>query len=126
MSFLKTIFGAMNTRYVVRAYVIGLILALIMVSMIWSLPPVENARVRPMSEQVSLGVIFVINLLLFPFSKLSWDEMRGFALGDTMIVMPVFVLFGAKFLVNMVLLMASFLIAPLGILYLWFHSKKIA
>lgn len=115
MNFLKSIFGAMNRRYLVRAYVIGLaFFAFLMATILGS-----NSEQNP---SFMIGFL-TASLLLFPFAKLVWDELRTFIMGDTIIFQSVPMHFIGKYIVNGLLFATAILIAPLGILYLWLCNR---
>ena len=115
MNFLKTIFGTINRRYLVRSYLIGLALyALLSFGLLSSSSEQSPAFVM---------VFLTISLLLFPFAKIVWDELRDFIMGDTIILQSVPMHFIGKYLINGMLFAAAILIAPLGITYLLFRRS---
>ncbi len=115
MNVLKSIFGMLNPRYLVRAYLIGLVLSLTMIAMLLNM---ETGK-----SPAPTIALFVINLLVFPFAKLVWDQFRDFAMGRTVIFQSLPLHFAGKFFVNLMLLGFAMFIAPLGILYLWLKSR---
>lgn len=115
MNLLKSIFGTIDRRYLVRAYVIGLaFFALFFITLVNS---------KSGTNPTFMIGFATVSLLLFPFAKLVWDELRNFIMGDTMIFQSISMHLIGKYLVNGVLFASAILIAPLGILYLWFRSR---
>ncbi|MHA3916711.1 hypothetical protein [Halovulum sp. GXIMD14793] len=90
MNFLKSIFGTINRRYLVRAYVIGLAFYGLILVMLLNSDSEQN-------PSFMIGVL-TISLLLFPFAKLVWDELRDFIMGDTIIFQSVPMHFIGKYL----------------------------
>ncbi|WP_216647017.1 hypothetical protein [Roseovarius sp. THAF27] len=111
---MKRIFGAVDRGYLVRAYLISTV---IMVGwMIWA-----NANFR---FPTAFDFFFIpAAAVLFPFAKLSWDEVRNLILGETLIVFNAVFLYGAKIVINVLLWIFSPIIAPLGIIYLAFRTR---
>jgi len=114
MGFLRRIFGAVDRTYLVRAYVIGIaIFAFYGWMFAQSHVPFRS----------SMWFFFGLSTLLFPFAKLVWDEIMGMLMGRNIVIMPALILFFVKLMVNVLLWAAAILIAPLGVLYLWFKTR---
>lgn len=67
----------------------------------------------------------LICLALFPFSKLVYDELKRFVLGENVFYINALVMLFAKLIINLFLFMGAWFIAPLGIAYLWYKSKDL-
>ena len=120
MNSLKRIFGGISTQYMVRAYVLGAIFfGLVVVLLTSGLKP-DGAGTGRMA--VLIGY-FAICTLLFPFSKLVWDQLKAMALGETFLILPVIFLYPAKFIVNYLLWGFALFVAPFGMAYIWFKTK---
>lgn len=115
MNIVTRIFGAIDRRYLIRAYLIGLAFSAFCFFI---------SRDTP-SDNLPTGMIMImaINTLLFPFSKLVWDQARDFAMGNTVVFSPAWYLFFMKYFVNGFLWALALFIAPIGIGYLWFKTK---
>lgn len=117
MKFFNRIFGSMNRQYMVRAYVIGVAFFVFLGLII--------AGSSDGQTPVVVYVLMGINTLLFPFAKVVWDTLKGFILGDTIIVQSAIGLFVAKYLINGVLWAFALFVVPIGIIYLWIKSKPV-
>lgn len=114
MNFVKRILGAVDRGYLVRAYLIS---AAIMVGwIIWA-----NANFR---FPTAFDFFFIpAATVLFPFAKLTWDEIKNLILGDTVLFFNAIFLYGAKIVINLLLWVFAPIVAPLGILYLAFRTR---
>lgn len=121
MNFVKRIFGSVQPRYLIRAYVLS---AAFMAFMTWMMLSLDGAK--PMHYRAATLAVFGVGALLFPFSKLVWDEIKRVMMGETVFFMNAILLMVLKVLVNFFLWGFSIFIAPLGILYLWFRSRNAA
>lgn len=118
--FLKRIFGALQPAYLIRAYVIS---AAFMALMLWFV--IYMAKGAPLTvDQIVPLVIFGIGALLFPFSKLVWDEIKRVMMGGNVFYLPIIFVLPLKLVVNYVLWGCSIFIAPVGIAYLWLRSRQ--
>lgn len=75
------------------------------------------------SHLIFMFVYMAIITLLFPFSKMLWDNTKSFVLGNTILITSVFFLFPAKFIVNGLLWSMSLFLGPVGIAYAWYKTK---
>lgn len=110
------IFGSLDRTYLIRAYCVGALyfaLFLFMENNIgWSSNGLWN-RIIP-------GVIC---LILFPFSKLVYDELKRFVFGDNVFYINTWVMLVGKIIINLVLFVMAWIIAPVGIAYIWFKTR---
>ena len=121
MNFIKRIFGSVQPRYLIRAYVLS---AAFMAFMTWMMLSLDGAK--PMHDRAATLAVFGVGALLFPFSKLVWDEIKRVMMGETVFFMNAIILMVLKVLVNFFLWSFSIFIAPLGIAYLWLRSRNAA
>lgn len=117
MEAIKRIVGTVDRTYLVRAYIIGGIFFVL-----WFLFIKAGAQ-----DPIGFVIYILLGLIttaLFPFAKLTWDELWRFAFGNTMFILPIIFLYPAKIVINALLWIFAFLIAPLGILYLAFRTRQ--
>ncbi|CTQ31664.1 hypothetical protein [Jannaschia rubra] len=124
MNFVRSIFGAVDRRYLVRAYVIS---AALLAYMIWAIP--NQAGLQGHQKALMFGWA-TLTAILFPFAKLVWDELRDMLMGNTGFVhfgwWAIAVNYTLKIMVNVVLWFFAIGIAPLGVLYLWLRNRSAA
>ena len=116
MQILKRIIGGVNGRYMARAYLIG---AAFLALMVYVALQGEKAA----TESAGAIAYFSLCLLVFPFAKLVWDELKALILGDTFLILPMILLYPAKLLINVVLFSFAVFIAPFGAAYIWYQTK---
>lgn len=117
MDYLRRIFGSINTQYLVRAYVFSFALFGLMAYFL----VVSRSEATPVNWPVM--AIFFISALLFPFSKLVYDELKSFLLGNNVFYLNALVVLFAKLFINVFLFSFAIFVAPLGVLYLHFRSR---
>lgn len=119
-AFTKRIFGAVEPRYLTRAYLISLAL---LIYAIWYFA--TQATLQPHQRGIMLAYA-ALSAILFPFAKLVWDEIRDTIMGNTVLSYDgwtVLVSFVAKIIINVLIWFCAIFIAPLGVLYLWFRTR---
>jgi hypothetical protein len=121
MNFIKSIFGGVDQRFLVRAYIIS---AALLAYALWWFS--TQAGLQSYQKAVMFGYS-ILSALLFPFAKLVWDELRDMLLGNNGIVhfgwWAIAVNFVLKIMVNVLLWFFAIGIAPLGVLYLWLRNQ---
>ncbi len=117
MKYLRRIFGGFNTQYLVRSYVLSFVFFGLMIYAV-----VIN---RPAASPVNWSgtTLLVISALLYPFSKLVYDELKAFLLGNNVFYLSAPIVIIAKLFINALLFAFAIFIAPLGVLYLHLRSR---
>lgn len=104
MEFVRRIFGAVEPRYLIRAYIFGGLFFALMLPMSLKAP--------------GLLVYYLICTALFPFAKMVWDAAMNTMRGNTMFIMPALILIVLKLFINAMLWCFAPFIAPIGIFFL--------
>ncbi len=115
MQILRRIFGSVDRAYLIRAYIISFAIFAFYAA-------IFSRGTQPM--QPSAWVFLIVNTILFPFSKLVWDEAMSLLLGRNMFILPAIFLMLAKVIINVALWAGAILIAPIGILWLWYRTRE--
>ena len=122
MKFIKSLFGSLTNRFLVRAYLFSLALFIYSIWYFSSRPGLHGF------QQWFFYFYAALSAILFPFAKLVWDEIRNLVLGNTSFVVfdgwAIVVTVVFKTIINIFLWFSSIAIAPLGILYLWLINRK--
>jgi hypothetical protein len=68
--------------------------------------------------------IFVLNTLLYPYSRFVYESIMRFILGDNILVSGLGLMMIVKYLTMGICWAAAILIAPFGLAYLYFYHSK--
>lgn len=127
MGIVRRTIGSLSPQYVIRAYVIAFALFAFFAWMRAQQDPNAQGAIATggydASDYGTLAVLFV-GSLLFPFTKLVWDELRDLALGENFVLINAVVMLIAKIFINFMLWFGSIFVAPLGLLYLWYRTRE--
>ena len=108
--------GGLSKEYYIRQFLFGLIFPAIF----------YFAFSQSEAASVSLGLITscIINTLLYPYSRFVYESIVDYILGDTVIFGSILVVMLTKYFTMAICWAAAVLIAPIGLLYLYFHQSK--
>lgn len=108
-------FGGLSVQYYLRQLFFSfLILAL----MAWI------AIRNPHPVQPSLIIFFAVCALLYPYSRFVYEQVVGFVMGNNLFFANAFLVLFLKAITMVLCWMFAILIAPFGLLYLYFHHRK--
>lgn len=68
--------------------------------------------------------LMVINTLLYPYSRFVYESVVGFVMGQNLFIVNAFVLLLTKLFTMIACWAGAVFIAPLGLLYLYYHHSK--
>lgn len=111
MNLIKKIFSGVDRQYLVKSYIISFLFTAFLVNL-----SSEGAG-YPMPP-----VLLIISMVLFPFAAIVWDDLMNTLMGGHVIVLPLIFLVMWKMMKILFLFMFSILIAPIGILYIYFAN----
>jgi predicted membrane protein len=110
-------FGGLSTRYYIRHFIFGLAFPIFIFLMV-------NQGNRPI--QVSMWLLFLVNTLLYPYSRFVYESIVGFIVGENVFFVNAVLMLAVK-VVTMALCWAlAIFIAPLGLAYLYIHHSRAA
>ena len=114
---LKKLFGGLDTKFLIKHYVISIICCIILI----------NGWSAKGGFGVLLGLVIAINTILFPFSIIFWDvfleKIITLVFGDSTFILPIYGVLIYKILKILILYTCTFLVAPLGIIYVIIKNK---
>ena len=121
MHYIKLIFASLKTEFLIRNYVIGIMVSAVFLLLIF------NERQLTIAKHVACVVHILISFILFPFSVYVYEKCKSIMMGDNTITTS-YNSFGDMlfkiFLLKAVLFYLAVIIAPLGIIYLLYKIKK--
>lgn len=112
MNFIKNLFAKLNTEYLIKNYLIGIALGIFF----W--------KVKISGGTIPTKIYIVIASILFPFSKLVFNDLRAVLLRGNIIILPIIIGLPLKFFINSFLFLGTWIFTPLGFLYLYILDKR--
>jgi predicted membrane protein len=112
--FQKT-FGGLSTPYYFRQLFFSLIIAAFLI-----ITGTQDGRSIPLR---SLFFIMV-STLLYPYSRFVYESIAGFIIGNNVFFVNALVLLATKFITMLMCWTFALLVAPVGLLYLYFHHSR--
>ena len=113
---LSRIMNGVERSYIIRAWIIGAVFLAIMLFFAF------NSK-----NGFPYGFIIysIVCTVLFPFSKLVWDELKNLIMGNNVVFMNALFLFLMKYFINAFLWALAPFIAIIGIGYIWFRTREV-
>lgn len=115
--FFKQTFGGLSTAYLVRQFFFGV---LIFAFHLFILTQGESGH------KVSSIIFFTINTLLYPYSRFVYERVIGFVMGENIFFVNALLMLITKIITMIMCWILATLIAPIGLLYIYFYHKKMA
>ncbi|GAC1035917.1 hypothetical protein thsps117_06740 [Pseudomonas sp. No.117] len=116
-TFLSKTFGGLSRSYYLRQLMFAFVMAAIF---IWMLSHGNGPAIKP-----EIYALFVINTLLYPYSRFVYESVVGFIVGNNVFFVNAIAMLIAKFMTMVMCWSMAIFIAPLGLAYLyWYHSKQ--
>lgn len=112
---LRKTLGGLSLSYYLRNLFFGAIFAGLMIALLLVEP---NANSYP-----TLGYL-IICVFLYPYSRFVYDQIIGFIMGDNVFIMNILFVFFIKLITISLCLLFAPIIAPLGLMYLYFYHTK--
>ena len=72
----------------------------------------------------ALLVFYVINTLLYPYSRFAYERIISFILGDTVLFSNIIVFTALKLITMVICWTFAIFIAPIGLLFIYFYQKR--
>jgi hypothetical protein len=109
-------FGALTRKYYLSQFMIGGTLAAIFIIKM-------NSGTH--SLPIFAIILIAINALLYPYARYVYESTINYLMGDTLFVFNIFFLMIAKLMTIAFCFGAAILIAPIGLIYLYFKTGKL-
>lgn len=114
--------GGLSKQYYFRQLVFGLILfALVGFFLFGETSPDGGSNA---TFSFSSLIFLIISTLLYPYSRFVYETVVGFFMGDNVFFGSALSMMIAKFVSMIMCWVCAILIAPIGLLYLYFHHSK--
>ena len=106
-------FGGLTRQYYLRQFIIGGTLAAILIF-----------KVGTHSIPAIALLLISINALLYPYARFVYESTIDYIMGDSIFVINIFFMFVVKIMSIAFCFGAAILIAPFGLIYLYFKTGK--
>ena len=108
-------FGGLSRAYYIRQFLFGLIFpAFILLMMI----------PRGQSVPINVALLSTLNIFLYPYARFVYESTVGFVMGRNVFFVNAFLMLAVKTLTMLLCWTFSIFIAPIGLIYLYFHHSK--
>lgn len=108
-------FGGLSPQYYIRQFLFGL-----------AFPAFIIFMVSRGSSPIQFGMIalLVVNTLLYPYSRFVYESVIGYIMGQNTFFLNAFVMLFAKAITMLLCWAFAIFIAPIGLVYLYFHHSR--
>ena len=114
---LSRTFGGLTKEYYFRQFLFGLLFPLFFYFVATSSPEQKDTS-------ITLILLFLINTLLYPYSRFVYEKIIGFILGENrFFVNGLIMIFVKVFTMSLCWIFAIF-VAPIGLIYLYISNAK--
>ncbi len=108
--------GGLSKEYYIRQFLFGLIFPAIFY---FAFSQSETANIS-----IGLVATCVVNTLLYPYSRFVYESIVNYILGETVLFGGILFVMLAKYITMAICWSAAVLIAPIGLVYLYFYHTK--
>lgn len=109
-------FGGLTRTYYLRQLFFGSLFMVLIVFM--------ATRSKTASLPVAVIALPVLNTLLYPYARFAYEGVVGFIVGNNVFFVNALVMLFVKYLTMGLCWSFALFIAPLGLIYLYFHHSK--
>ena len=119
---IKKTFGGLEPRYYFRHLFFAALMVIPMVLFTYSNMP--KGKPGAVTAFVFFASILVVNTFLYPYARFVYESIVRFVVGETVIFGNLFFMLFVKVLTMAVCWSFAIFIAPIGLIYLYFHHSK--
>lgn len=115
---IKKTFGGLSVQYYLRQLFFGSIFTALFIYTL-----LNSDR----SVQISTVVFFIVNAVLYPYSRFVYESVIGFVMGKNVFFVNALLMLITKIITMAICWFLAIFIAPVGLAYLYYHhSRKVA
>ncbi|MCK3658974.1 hypothetical protein A4G18_09700 [Pasteurellaceae bacterium Pebbles2] len=108
-------FGGLSSSYYIRQFLFGLMLYAFYIFL---------AVTHLKSGEILAIIFFTINLFLYPYSRFVYESIVEYIMGNNVFYVSSLFMLSTKFFTMAFCYFFAILIAPLGLIYLYFYHSK--
>ncbi len=117
MNFLSKMFGGLERSYYIREFLFGLIFAIPLILLV-------NLYEDSLEIRAVMTIISIIFNFLYPYSSFVFQSVVNYIMGDTVFFSDSLTFFMKKFANIGLCWGLSWILAPIGLIYLYFYHTK--
>jgi hypothetical protein len=121
-SVLRKTFGGLTRQYYFRQLFFGSLFFFGFFLFFSSMPNPTGKSVS--TAKYFMYVLLGINTLLYPYARFVYESVMGFIMGNNVVVTGLGFMMVVKYLTMGFCWAAAIFIAPIGLIYLYFHHSK--
>jgi hypothetical protein len=114
---IKKTFGGLTPQYYFRQFAFGLIFPIFSIY-------ASSQSPTPHGIQAGAIAFFIINTVLYPYSRFVYESVIEFIMGKNVFFVNALLLLIAKLFTMLLCWAGAIFIAPVGLIYLFFRSRK--
>jgi hypothetical protein len=112
---LQKTLGGLSPGYYFRQLFFSLMILAVCVS-------VASQGAQPTS--VRTWLFFAVNSLLYPYSRFVYESVVSFIVGDHIFIVDAVPMLAAKLMTMLLCWVGAVVVAPIGLVFLYFHHSK--
>lgn len=116
LNFIQKTFGGLSLSYYIRQFLFAL---LITAFLVFTLKHPETGEWK-----LEMIPFILICQFLYPYARFVYESIIGYILGDNVFFVNAILMLVTKLIMMFACYMFAIFIAPLGLLYLYFHHSK--
>ena len=116
-SFFCKTFGGLTARYYIRHLLFGLVFC---AALIWGLAHTKAG----LSGKWGAVVFSTVSSLLYPYARFVYESVVGYVIGENVFYGPAIPMLMVKAFTMLMCWSMAVFIAPLGLIYLYFHHSR--
>ncbi|WP_066229025.1 hypothetical protein [Metabacillus fastidiosus] len=109
--FLTKLFNGIDRGYLIKSYIV----AVIFTYLLW--------QTQEGNHSLTLIIFCGVNLILFPFASVVWDDLISLMTGGMVVILPLPFLIIWKLIKIFLLYTFTIIIAPIGIIYILLANR---
>ena len=117
-NFYSKTFGGLNSSYYWRNFLFGLLAFAFMIF------TMSQAKGISAFAQIVCTIIFLVNSFLYPYARYVYESVFNYILGDNVFYVSAKFAIPMKISMMFVCWFLAILIAPFGLIYLYYHHSK--
>ncbi|MGP5191849.1 hypothetical protein [Vreelandella alkaliphila] len=110
-------FGGLSVSYYFRQFSFGLAISALLYFVITQGQGAEQM-------QVAMWPFLILNTLLYPYARFSYEQVVGFVMGNNTFYIPIIIMLPVKLFTIIMCWGWAILIAPFGLIYLYFYHRR--